>query len=167
MMSLLRKFLPSGVGALIFTAIGFLIGQYVPAYFDYANERRSEVSSLVNLVTERSDDLETSLRPIMLIAGDAAPASDEPKKVLDNKMLALFQTLDTVRTKLPQSEKERIAYVAAMRELKEASGDLTNSQTAGRLIEAASRFKKARTDYEKRLSELEPTFLEAVFSNVL
>lgn len=162
----ITKYLPSGPAALLFTAVGFGLGQYLPAYIEYANEQRVEVASLIDQVSAKSDDLETTIRPLMLVAGDVVPASDEPRKSLDDKMLALFQTLEMVKSKLPASENERQAYVKAMRNLKDAASGLEGSLTGKRLVEAASAFKKARTDYEARLDALEPSFVGAVFTNI-
>lgn len=167
MMNWIKKYWPSGSAALAFTALGVVLGQYFPAYINYADGQRAEVAALIKQVSTKSDDLETTIRPLMLVAGDVVPASDEPRKSLDDKMLALFQTLEIVKSKLPASENERQAYVAAMRKLKVAAGDMDGSLTGKGLVEAASAFKKARTDYEARLDDLEPSFFRAVFTNIL
>ena len=167
MIKFLKKFWPSGSAALAFTAVGFILGRYVPAYITYANEQRGDVAALIKQVTAKSDDLEMTIRPLMMIAGDVVPASEEPRKSMDDKMLALFQTLQMVKTKLPASETERQAYVAAMRNLKDAASKMDGSLTGKGLVQAASAFKKARTDYEARLDKLQPSFFSAVFTNIL
>jgi len=167
MLKFIRSVLPGGAMALLYGGIGFVLGQLAPAYVGYANEQRSQVSGLIQKVASKSDELEAVVRTFMLVAGDMKPSDDAPKLMLDDKMLDLFQTMEAVKVELPESEDARSSYVRSLIELKDAAAATDGSLTGKRLIEAASKFKRARTDYEARLNELEPSFFSAVFTNIL
>jgi hypothetical protein len=111
--------------------------------------------------------LSSSTKSVPKATSLSVPPTAEPRKSLDDKMFELFQTLETVKVRLPESEPQRQAYVLALRDLKAAAAGVSGSMTGKELIEAASAFKKARTDYEARLEQLEPSFLTAVLTNIL
>jgi hypothetical protein len=145
--------------------LGFVGGQLFPAYAHYIEAQRTDAASLFQQATSRGDDLERTLPLLMSIAGNEAAATDAPKRALEQKMLNLYQTVDTIKVRFPESASEGQLYANAMLNLERAADSLDGPLDGKALIEAASRFKKARTDYEEQLSELQPTFFQAIVSN--
>lgn len=166
MIEWLKKHWIGGMLLVIGGVGGFLAGQVFPVYFQYAETQRSEVSALIDSVAAKGNDLEKDLPPLMAIAGDKGGTADAFVVSLNSKMLDLFQTLEALGAELPESEPERREYVNAMLVLRVEASKLTGSQTASNFIEAASSFKKARTDYESRLDELEPSLFEAALRSL-
>lgn len=163
----IKKYAGTVVLAGMTGAIGFAAGQVFPVYSQYADSKRAEVSSIISLVATRGDEVEKTIKPLMQVAASAAEPALAPVQALDDSMFALFQTLDTAQKEFPSGEAERRNYVDAMLRLKRAAGDLHGPLDGGKeLVEAASVFKRARTDYEQRLALLEPTFFSSLMGNL-
>lgn len=143
-----------------------MAGQFFPVYFEHAETQRVEIAELIDNVVAKGVDVENTIPSLMKVAGDKLPADEAAVGALNARMLDLFQTIESVSVELPDSQVDGRQYVDSMLQLREAAASLNGSLHASEFVEAASAFKHARTRYEGKLDDLEPTFFESVLRSL-
>lgn len=145
----------------MFGAISFLAGQIFPSFFDYASVQRASITSMLGDIRQSGNAVEAAIPEVMEVASTDGKFA-QPIKSMNDKLLELFQALDTVLEEFPEVAPEREQYVASLIRLREVASRVRGPLDAPQFIEAASQFRDARLKYEARVADLEPSFLESI-----